>query len=110
MPPAPKKYSSKMSRKARAEFIAMRSRILKPLEEKIKGLENEQAQLRQQLSGEQAKWAELQSVPNLERALARHGLTMLPPRPGQTVTLRGRFYEGWMAVAPRGNWSSAAVS
>jgi ATP-binding cassette subfamily F protein 3 len=30
-----------MSRKARAEFVAMRSKILKPLEEKIKSLENE---------------------------------------------------------------------
>ncbi len=31
----------KKSRKARAEFIAMRSKCLKPLEEKIKGLEDE---------------------------------------------------------------------
>jgi ATP-binding cassette subfamily F protein 3 len=30
-----------MTRKARAEFIATRSRILKPLEEKIKNLEDE---------------------------------------------------------------------
>jgi len=39
-PPAPKKHSGKMSRKARAEFIAMRSRILTPLEEKVKRLED----------------------------------------------------------------------
>lgn len=67
----------------------------------IKGLESEQALLKQQLSNEEAKWAEMKSVPNLERAMARHGLNMLPPRPGQTVQLRGRFYEGWVAAAPR---------
>lgn len=36
-----KGHSSKITRKARAEFRAMRSRILKPLEEKIKRLEDE---------------------------------------------------------------------
>jgi len=36
-----KGHSGKMTRKARAEFIAMRSRILKPLEEKVKSLEDE---------------------------------------------------------------------
>ncbi len=36
-----KAHTGKMTRKARAEFIAMRSKILKPLEEKIKGLEDE---------------------------------------------------------------------
>ncbi|MDO8525069.1 MAG: hypothetical protein Q7S07_01090, partial [Candidatus Omnitrophota bacterium] len=36
-----KAHSSKMTRKARAEFIAMRSKILKPLEEKVKSLEDE---------------------------------------------------------------------
>jgi len=35
------KQTSKMARKIRAEFIAMRSRILKPLESKIKSLEEE---------------------------------------------------------------------
>ena len=38
---SPKGHKSKMTRKARAEFIATRSRILKPLEEKIKNLEDE---------------------------------------------------------------------
>jgi ATP-binding cassette subfamily F protein 3 len=38
---AVKGHSGKMTRKARAEFIAMRSRILKPLESKIKSLEDE---------------------------------------------------------------------
>jgi len=38
---AVKGHSGKMTRKARAEFIAMRSRILKPLEEKVKSLEDE---------------------------------------------------------------------
>ncbi|MDP3729926.1 MAG: hypothetical protein Q8R14_00155 [Candidatus Omnitrophota bacterium] len=37
---AVKAHSSRVIRRARAEFIAMRSRILKPLEEKIKGLED----------------------------------------------------------------------
>ncbi len=37
----PKGHNSKMSRKARAEFVAMRSKTLKPLEEKIKELEGE---------------------------------------------------------------------
>jgi ATP-binding cassette subfamily F protein 3 len=42
VPPAsPKINISKMSRHQRAEFVAMRSKILKPLEEKIKSLENE---------------------------------------------------------------------
>ena len=36
-----KEHGSKMTRKARAEFIAMRSKILKPLEGKIKSLEDE---------------------------------------------------------------------
>jgi len=36
-----KGHSSKMTRKARAEFIAMRSKILKPLEGKVKSLEDE---------------------------------------------------------------------
>ena len=36
-----KRHKSKMSRKARAEFIAARSRVLKPLEEKVKSLEDE---------------------------------------------------------------------
>jgi ATP-binding cassette subfamily F protein 3 len=38
---AAKGHGVKMSRRARAEFVAMRSKILKPLEEKIKSLENE---------------------------------------------------------------------
>jgi ATP-binding cassette, subfamily F, member 3 len=37
----PKGHTSKMSRKARAEFIAARSKILKPLEKKVKDLEDE---------------------------------------------------------------------
>lgn len=37
----PKGHTNKMKRKARAEFVAMRSKILKPLEEKIKSLEDE---------------------------------------------------------------------
>ncbi len=37
----PKGHAGKMSRKARAEFVAMRSKALKPLEEKIKSLEAE---------------------------------------------------------------------
>jgi ATP-binding cassette subfamily F protein 3 len=37
---APKGHKSKMSRKARAEFVALRSKCLKPLEEKVKSLEN----------------------------------------------------------------------
>jgi ATP-binding cassette subfamily F protein 3 len=36
-----KGHTSKMKRKARAEFVAMRSKILKPLEEKVKSLEDE---------------------------------------------------------------------
>ena len=36
-----KKHNSKITRKARAEFIAMKSKILKPLESKIKSLEGE---------------------------------------------------------------------
>ena len=36
-----KGHSSKMTRKARAEFIAMRSKILKPLEGKVKSLEDD---------------------------------------------------------------------
>ncbi len=61
----------------------------------IKALESEQMVLRQQLSNEQGKWAEMRSVTNLERTLARNALAMTPPRPGQIVRLRGRFYEGW---------------
>ncbi|MFA5143595.1 MAG: ABC-F family ATP-binding cassette domain-containing protein [Candidatus Omnitrophota bacterium] len=38
---AVKGYSGKMKRKARAEFAAMRSRVLKPLQERVKGLEKE---------------------------------------------------------------------
>ena len=41
LPPPALSKSSKMTRKARAEFNAMRSKILKPLEAKIKDLENE---------------------------------------------------------------------
>lgn len=37
----PKGHAAKMTRKARAEFIAMRSKVLKPLEAKIKSLERE---------------------------------------------------------------------
>lgn len=36
----PKGHKSKMTRKARAEFVAMRSKCLKPLEEKVRSLEN----------------------------------------------------------------------
>ena len=36
-----KAHTSKMKRKVRAEFVAMRSKILKPLEEKIKAMEEE---------------------------------------------------------------------
>ncbi|MCX5679365.1 MAG: ABC-F family ATP-binding cassette domain-containing protein, partial [Candidatus Omnitrophica bacterium] len=36
-----KEHKSKMTRKVRAEFIAMRSKILKPLEGKVKNLEDE---------------------------------------------------------------------
>jgi len=39
--PGAKRHKSKMTRKVRAEFIAMRSKILKPLQEKVKSLENE---------------------------------------------------------------------
>ncbi|MFA6142081.1 MAG: ABC-F family ATP-binding cassette domain-containing protein [Candidatus Omnitrophota bacterium] len=39
LPAQSKGYSSKMSRKVRAEFNAMKSKVLKPLEEKIKRLE-----------------------------------------------------------------------
>jgi len=39
--PLPKGHSSKMTRKARAEFNAMKSKILKPLEAKIKSLKDE---------------------------------------------------------------------
>lgn len=39
--PEVKGHSSKMARKARAEFNAMKSKVLKPLESKIKSLENE---------------------------------------------------------------------
>jgi ATP-binding cassette subfamily F protein 3 len=39
-PVPPKTHHSKISRKARAEFVAMRSKTLKPLETKIKSLEN----------------------------------------------------------------------
>ena len=38
---AVKGHTGKMSRKARAEFVAMRSKILKPLEIKVKSLEDE---------------------------------------------------------------------
>jgi len=68
----------------------------------IKGLEIEQAGLRQRLSVEEAKWAEMKSIGNLERALQHFGLAMTPPRPGQVVRLRGRFYDGWMDSAPAG--------
>ena len=40
-PVSPKGHSSKMSRKARAEFNAGKTKVLKPLEEKIKRLEGE---------------------------------------------------------------------
>ncbi len=40
-PAPPKGHSSKMSRKARAEFNAMKLKVLKPLKEKIESLENE---------------------------------------------------------------------
>ncbi|MDP2929359.1 MAG: ATP-binding cassette domain-containing protein, partial [Candidatus Omnitrophota bacterium] len=39
--PHPKGDKSKITRRTRAEFIAMRSKILKPLEEKIRSMENE---------------------------------------------------------------------
>jgi hypothetical protein len=65
----------------------------------IKGLESEQMILRQQLSNEQGKWAEMRSVANIERALVRNAVAMTPPRPGQIVQLRGRFYEGWVEGA-----------
>ncbi len=39
--PAAKGHSGKVARRARAEFVAMRSKILKPLEAKIKKLEEE---------------------------------------------------------------------
>ncbi len=38
---AAEEHKSKMTRKARADFVAMRSKILRPLEEKIKSLEEE---------------------------------------------------------------------
>jgi hypothetical protein len=66
----------------------------------IKGLESEQLALREQLSNEQAKWAELKWIPNLEAALQRHGLAMQAPRPGQVVRLHGKFYEGWVNRSP----------
>jgi ATP-binding cassette subfamily F protein 3 len=41
LPPASKRHAGKVSRQARAEFVAMRAKILKPLEVKIKRLEDE---------------------------------------------------------------------
>jgi ATP-binding cassette subfamily F protein 3 len=40
-PRVEKGHSSKIARRARAEFVAMRSKVLKPLEAKIKSLEDE---------------------------------------------------------------------
>ena len=62
---AVKGYNSKMARKARAEFNAMRSRILKPLESKIKSLEDE-------IISSEAKMAAVNE--ELERASTKGGL------------------------------------
>ena len=65
----------------------------------IKALEADQMALKQELTNEEGKWAVTKSVPNLEAALRRHRLAMSAPRPGQTVRLQGRFYEGWVGNA-----------
>jgi hypothetical protein len=65
----------------------------------IRELEAEQMSLRQQLTNEEGKWAVLRAVPNLEQTLRTRGLAMSAPKPGQTVRIHGRFYEGWMTGA-----------
>jgi ATPase components of ABC transporters with duplicated ATPase domains len=60
-----KGYGDKASRKARADFIAMRSKVLKPLEEKIKSLEDE-------IMSSEAKMAQVNE--DLAKASAKGGL------------------------------------
>ena len=70
---------------------------------KIKALEADRMALKQQLSNEQAKWAEMKSIENIDRMLARHALAMQAPRPGQVIRLRGKFYDGWHNLSPDAN-------
>ncbi|MEI6863231.1 MAG: ATP-binding cassette domain-containing protein, partial [Candidatus Omnitrophota bacterium] len=60
-----KEHSDKITRKARAEFIVMRSKILKPLEEKIKNLE-------EGIISSESRMAEVNE--ELSRASAKGGL------------------------------------
>jgi hypothetical protein len=62
----------------------------------IKTLEAEQMILKQQISNEAGRWAEMKSVRNLERALRSRGIQMTAPATRQVVALRGRFYDGWL--------------
>lgn len=61
----------------------------------IKVLESEQIILKQELSNQRGKWAEMKSPRNLALALAKHGIHMTLPKGKQIVEIRGKFYEGW---------------
>jgi len=61
----------------------------------IKNLESKQIILKQELSNERGKWAEMKSPRNLARALAKYGIRMSLPKSSQMVAIRGKFYDGW---------------
>lgn len=69
---------------------------------KAKGaLELELAKLEDSRMRESTRWEEMKTPERIERALIRHGLSMRPPRPEQTVRMRanGTPYVGQLSVA-----------
>ena len=69
---------------------------------KTKGqLELELAKLEDSRMRESTRWEEMKTPERIESALIRHGLSMRPPRPEQTVRMRsdGTPYAGQLSLA-----------
>ena len=69
---------------------------------KTKGaLELELAKLEDSRMRESTRWEEMKTPERIERALIRHGLSMRPPRPEQTVRMKadGTPYVGQLSIA-----------
>ena len=64
-------------------------------------LERELAKLEDSCMRESTRWEEMKTPERVEVALLRHGLLMRPPRPEQTVQMRGNGtpYPGQLSVA-----------
>ena len=79
---------------------------------KTKGaLELELAKLEDARMRESTRWEEMKTPERIESALIRHGLSMRPPRPEQTVRMRadGTPYPGQLSLAKARQRNAASV-